>query len=57
MQPFWNVWVRLEMTQAEYMHAKAQALKQLRDRFAKAGELKAKEKAERLFEELKKETI
>ena len=37
--------------------AKAQALRQLRDRFDRAGEKEAKEKAEQLLESLKKQTI
>jgi len=54
MQPTWNVWVQLEMSRADYMKAKANLLQKLRDEFASAGELAAKEKAEQLLEELKR---
>ena len=55
MQPTFNVWVKLEMSKADYLKAKADALKRLRDRFLKEEQLEAKEKAERLLEELKEE--
>jgi hypothetical protein len=57
MRPSFNVWVRLRMTRAEYMHAKAEAVRQLRDRFASAGDIEAKRKAESMLESLKKETL
>ena len=53
MQPTYNVFVMLEMSKADYLKAKADALKRLRDRFAKEGRTEAKEKAERLLDELK----
>ena len=55
MSPAYNVWVQLEMSKAEYLHAKAEMLRHLRERFRKAGETEAKEKAEELLENLKKE--
>ena len=55
MTPAYNVWVQLEMNKADYLHAKAEVLRRLRDKFRKAGEIEAKEKAEKLLEELKKE--
>jgi len=57
MQPAWNVWVRLQMLKADYLHAKAEALRQLRDRFESQGQKQAKEKAESLLESLKNEVI
>ena len=54
MQPTFNVWVKLEMSKADYLKAKADALKRLRDRFSKEGRIEAKEKAGRLLDELKK---
>jgi len=55
MQPAYNVFVILEMSKADYLQAKAKVLRKLRDRFSKAGEKEAKEKAEKLLEELKNE--
>jgi len=55
MQPAYNVFVMLEMGKADYLQAKAEVLRKLRDRFRKAGETEAKEKAEKLLEELKRE--
>ena len=55
MAPAYNVWVQLEMSKAEYLHAKAEVLRRLRDRFRRAGEVEAKEKAEELLQDLKKE--
>lgn len=55
MQPAYNIWVKLELSKPDYLHAKAEALRKLRDEFAEAGETEAKEKAERLLEELKGE--
>ena len=54
MQPTYNVFVMLEMSKADYLKCKADALKTLRDRFSKEGRTEAKEKAERLLDELKK---
>ena len=56
MQPSYNVWVRIEMNKADYLKAKADALRKLRDNFTKTGQFQAKDKAERLLEELKKES-
>ena len=55
MQPTFNTWVKLEMSKADYLKAKADALRKLRDKFSRAGEVEAKEKPERLLEELKRE--
>ena len=43
------------MEKADYLYAKANAIRQLRDRFARAGEVEAKRKAEKLLEDLKSE--
>jgi hypothetical protein len=53
VQPTYNVWVMLEMNKADYLKAKADVLRNLRDKFAEAGQTEAKEKAEKLLEELK----
>ena len=45
----------MEISKADYLKAKAEALRKLRDDFADAGQLEAKEKAERLLEGLKGE--
>lgn len=55
MQPTFNVFVMLEMGKSDYLHCKAEVLRRLRNKFSKAGEKEAKEKAERLLEELKQE--
>ena len=55
VQPTYNVWVMLEMNKADYLKAKADVLRNLRDKFAEAGQTEAKEKAEKLLEELKEE--
>jgi hypothetical protein len=55
MQPTFNVFVMLEMGKADYLHCKAEVLRRLRNKFSKVGEKEAKEKAERLLEELKQE--
>jgi len=57
VSPGYNVWVKVEMVEVDYMRAKSEALKALRDRFKKEGELEAREKAEELLDELKKEAI
>jgi len=49
-----NIWVRLEMTNVDYMKAKVDVLRNLRAKFSKTGKVEAKEKAERLLEQLKK---
>jgi len=55
MQPTYNVFVRLEMSKVDYLRAKAEVVRKLRDKFAKAGELEAKEKAEEILEKLKEQ--
>ena len=55
MQPSFNVFVKLEMSKADYLKAKADILRHLRDRFKNEGEIEAKEKAENLLQELKDE--
>ena len=55
MRQTYNVWVQLEMSKADYLKAKADVLRKLRDRFAGAGETEAKKKAEKLLEQLKSE--
>ena len=55
MQPSYNVFVKLEMSKADYLHAKADVLRKLRDRFKNEGRIEAKEKAEKLLENLKSE--
>jgi hypothetical protein len=55
VQSTYNVWVMLEMDKADYIRAKADVLKSLRDKFAAAGQTEAKEKAEKLLEDLKEE--
>ena len=49
----YNVFVMLEMTNSDYLKAKAAVLEQLKRRFESAGETEAKEKAEKLLDELK----
>jgi hypothetical protein len=55
MQPSYSVFVKLEMSKADYLKAKADILKNVRDRFQSEGEIEAKEKAENLLQELKDE--
>ena len=55
VQPTYNVWVMLEINKADYLKAKADILRNLRDKFAEAGQTEAKEKAEKLLEKLKEE--
>ena len=55
MQPTYNVWVQLEMSIADYLKCKADALKRLRERFSREGREEAKEKAEQLLDELKRD--
>jgi hypothetical protein len=56
IQSTYNVWVMLEMNKADYLKAKADVVRNMRDKFAEAGQTEAKEKAEKLLEELKEET-
>ena len=53
IEPAYNIWVKLEISKADYLRTKAEALKKLRDEFADAGEMEAKEKAETLLEGLR----
>jgi len=55
MQPTFNAWVKIQMSKADFMKAKADVLRRLRDDFSHAGETEAKEKAEELLKELKRE--
>ena len=55
MTSTFNVWVQLEISKADYMKAKAEIIQKLHDKFKAAGEIEAKEKAEKLLEELKDE--
>lgn len=55
MQPTYNVFVQLEMGKADYLKAKADVLRKLRDRFNADGEVEAKRKADKLLEDLKNE--
>lgn len=55
MKPTFNVWVRLEMSRAEYLKAKADVVRQLRDKFGKDNHSQAKQKAQRLLNDLKGE--
>ena len=50
---FYNVWVKLEINKPDYMKAKTGALRRLRDGFESAGEIEAKEKAQKLLDDLK----
>ncbi len=49
----YNVFVKLEIAQGDYLRAKADVLRQLRDRFADAGEVEAQRHAEDLLERLR----
>jgi len=55
MQSAYNVWVQLEMSKADYLKAKADVIKKLRDSLVKKGEKEAKEKADKLLDQLKKD--
>jgi hypothetical protein len=55
IQSTYNVWVMLEINKVDYLKAKADVVRNLRDKFAEAGQAEAKEKAEKLLEELKEE--
>ncbi len=50
---FYNAWVKLEITKADYLRAKANVVKKLRDDFHTVGEIEAKEKAQKLLNDLK----
>lgn len=51
----YSVFVRLEMSRVDYVTAKAEVLRQLRDRFAREGRIEAKQKAQQLLDKLLKE--
>jgi len=53
MKPFYNAWVQLEISKADYLKAKVDILRQLRKDFHSAGEIEAKEKAQELLNDLK----
>ena len=55
MQPTYNVFVMLEIPKADYLKTKSDVLQKLRNKFSKENESEAKEKAEKLLEDLKKE--
>lgn len=55
-RPFYNVWVKLEITKSDYTQAKAYALRRLKDDFHTAGQVEAKQKAQLLLDELKVST-
>ena len=55
IQSTYNVFVKLEMSKADYLHAKASVLIKLRDRFKDEGEIEARKKAEKLLQDLKNE--
>jgi len=50
---FYNAWVKLEISKTDYLKAKTSALRRLKDDFENAGEIEAKEKAQRLLDDLK----
>jgi len=53
--PRYNVFVMLEISKADYLKAKAGALRKMKDEFERNGQTEAKKKAEELLEELKRE--
>ena len=55
MQPTYNVFVMLEIPKADYLKTKSDVLRKLRNKLSKENEYEAKEKAEKLLEDLKKE--
>jgi hypothetical protein len=55
-RPFYNVWVKLEITKSDYTQAKSYALRRLIDDFHTAGQVEAKQKAQLLLDELKVST-
>lgn len=52
-ETIYNVFVRLRMSKPEYMEAKADAVRQLRERFSEQDHPEAKEKAEKLLNQLR----
>ncbi|MFC1488939.1 hypothetical protein ACFL6B_03730 [Thermodesulfobacteriota bacterium] len=55
MQSTYNVWIQLEMSMSDYLRAKSDAIRKLHNEFSRNGENAAKEKADQLLEQLKKE--
>ncbi|MDZ7760036.1 MAG: hypothetical protein U5L00_07265 [Desulfovermiculus sp.] len=53
MHSGFHVWVKLEMSKADYLKARTDMLRRLREIFAEEGQPEAKHKAEQLLEELK----
>jgi len=45
----------LEMSKADYLKAKADVIRNLRDKFKSEGRIEAKKKAEKLLDELKEQ--
>lgn len=56
-RPAYNVWVKLEMSKADFMHAKAEALKTLQAKFDQDGDVEAKKKAQELLDSLKRDYL
>lgn len=56
-RPAYNVWVKLEMSKVDYMHAKAEALKALQAKLDQDGDVEAKEKAQELLDSLKRDYL
>jgi len=55
MKSVFNVFVRLEMSKADFLYAKAHVLRKLRDRFKSEGRVEAKQRAEKLLKDLRAE--
>ena len=55
MQPTYNVWVQLEMAKVDYLKAKVDAIRRLRDKFNQEGQKEAKEKADEILKDLKEQ--
>jgi len=55
MQSTFNVFVMLEIGKLDYLKAKADVLRKLRDKFSSEGQIEAKEKAEKLLDNLKRD--
>jgi len=56
-RPAYNVWVKVEMSKVDFMHAKAEALKALQGKFDQDGDVEAKEKAQELLDSLKRDYL
>ena len=55
MRSAYNVFVKLEMSKADFLKAKSDVLQKLRDRFNNEGEKVAEQKAQKLLQDLKDE--